>query len=156
MRPFSRGWSIGTFGDGALSRLAVSGRSHGRTEVAVAVDARWRHQSGEAVERGQEVLATAAGFRFRGVVDEVLAVEFAQPLLHAVDASGSARDSLRPAGAWWVAGSEFLSMRKGEIEVAIWGGESLNAGCAGTTQQPGSSMRACRGIASNPGDCVPR
>ena len=38
--------------------------------------------SGEAVEqfeRGQELRATAAGAPFRGVVDEVLGVEFAQP-----------------------------------------------------------------------------
>jgi len=52
-------------------------------EVAVAVKARRRHQSGEAVEQlewGQALRATAAGARFRGVVDEGLAVELAQPV----------------------------------------------------------------------------
>ena len=49
----------------------------------MAVDARRRHQGGEAGEqreRGQALRATAAGARFGGVVDEVLAVEFAQPV----------------------------------------------------------------------------
>jgi len=47
------------------------------------VKARRRHQGGEAVEqleRGQELRAPAAGARFRVVVEEVLAVELAQPV----------------------------------------------------------------------------
>ena len=50
-------------------------------EVAVAVNSRRRHQRGEALEqleRGQALRATAAGARFRGVVDKVLAVELSQ------------------------------------------------------------------------------
>jgi hypothetical protein len=46
----------------------------------VAVDARWRHHGGEAVEqleRRQDLRATAAGARFRVVVAEVLAIALA-------------------------------------------------------------------------------
>jgi hypothetical protein len=45
----------------------------------VAVKVWRRHQGGEAVEqleRGQALRATAAGSRFRGVVDEALRIEF--------------------------------------------------------------------------------
>jgi hypothetical protein len=48
----------------------------------VAVNSRRRHQRGEAVEqleRGQALRATATGARFRGVVDEVLAIALAMP-----------------------------------------------------------------------------
>jgi hypothetical protein len=50
------------------------------TEVAVAVDARWRDQDGDPIEQlqwRQDLRATAAGARFRVVVDEVLAIELA-------------------------------------------------------------------------------
>ena len=49
----------------------------------MAVKARRGHQRGEAVEQlqwGQALRGAAAGARFRGVVDEVLGIEFAQPI----------------------------------------------------------------------------
>jgi hypothetical protein len=49
----------------------------------VAANSRRRHHRGEAVEqleRGHALRAAAAGARFRGLVDEVLAVELAQPV----------------------------------------------------------------------------
>jgi hypothetical protein len=59
----------------------LSSRSHQHANVAVAVKARRGHQGGEAGERfewGQALRGTAAGARFRGIVDEVLGIEFAQ------------------------------------------------------------------------------
>ena len=51
--------------------------------MAETVDVRRGHQGGEAGEQlewGQALRGTAAGARFRGVVDEVLGIEFAQPI----------------------------------------------------------------------------
>jgi hypothetical protein len=88
-----------------------SKRSHGRTKVAVAVDSRRRHQRGEAVEQlewGQALRAAAAGARFRGVVDEVLAVEFAQPVQGERRAGAVAQQPLAPGA---VGGREISQQR---------------------------------------------
>jgi len=61
----------------------VTCRSRQHAEVAVTVDARWRHRSGGAVDQ----LQRRGGQRGRGagtgpgfVVDEAIRIEFAQPL----------------------------------------------------------------------------
>jgi hypothetical protein len=54
------------------------------TEVTVAVDARWRHQGGDAVEqlqRGEDQRRTGPGRTWLGaLVAKVLAIEFAEPV----------------------------------------------------------------------------
>ena len=76
----------------------MSGHSRPHAEFAVPVDARRRHQGGEAVEqlqRRQELRATAAKARLWVVVDAVLA-EFAQPVQGERGPGALAQQTLAP------------------------------------------------------------
>ena len=64
-------------------KFPVSGRSHWRAEVAVALDMRRWHQNGDPVEQlewSEDQRAACAGAWLRVVVDEVLVVVLAQPV----------------------------------------------------------------------------
>jgi hypothetical protein len=65
----------------------------------VAVNAWWRDESGQAIEQlewGQALRGTAAGAWFRGVVDEVLGIEFAQPIQSEGRPGAIAQQALTP------------------------------------------------------------
>jgi hypothetical protein len=56
-------------------KYPVSGHSRQHFAVAVAVDARWQHQDGEA-ERRQRPVSTPTGFV--ALVEQPIGIEFAQ------------------------------------------------------------------------------
>ena len=65
----------------SLQRFPVSGRAHGCTKVAVAVEPRRRHQSGETIELLQRRPAQRTGPARAGlgaIVEQVLGIEFVQ------------------------------------------------------------------------------
>jgi len=82
---------------------STQGRVGGEdAEIAMAVKARRGHQRGEAGEQlewGQAMRGTAAGAWFRGVVDEALGIEFAQPIQSEGDRRAGGQGP--PVGPGW-------------------------------------------------------
>jgi len=73
-------WTANFCRSGSPREFPGSGRSRQHAEVAVAVDARWRHQGGEVVEqfqRRQQQRAVSTRTGFVALIVQAFGIEFA-------------------------------------------------------------------------------